>query len=233
VRSLRPRLSATTGTVTTAKATAVVVTCVGVVAVHIVNQFVKQLPLQWRLTIQHSGRSSLRRGSDCRLHRFGDCPDTLIIPRLDQSTSARLVNCLTDQCRCPVTGRRVTTPFIAIEWYRYLQHYPDRGWASCLVHDIVYGVDIGNKGSRSRHSTHRGKPRNFVDTDEEHTAVTADITAEVALDHLAGPFASDSVPWTHFRCSPIKTVPKKGSASKFRVIHHLSYPHASSVNSQY
>jgi hypothetical protein len=51
----------------------------------------------------------------------------------------------------------------------------------------------------------------------------------VRLGHIAGPFPRP--PWPHFICSPLKTVPKKGSTTKYRIIHHLSYPHGRSVNS--
>lgn len=127
--------------------------------------------------------------------------------------------------RCPVTSLPVSSPFRARAWHSCLEHFPNRGWADRLVHDIIYGVDIGYRGSRTRSSA---PPRNFVDTDEERAAVTKDIEAERLLGHIAGPFTAP--PWPHFFSSPLKTVPKKGSTSKFRIIHHLSFPHGNSIN---
>ena len=49
------------------------------------------------------------------------------------------------------------------------------------------------------------------------------------LGHVAGPFAQS--PYPYYRCSPLKTVPKKGNAAKLRIIHHLSFPHGQSINS--
>ena len=44
---------------------------------------------------------------------------------------------------------------------------------------------------------------------------------------IAGPFTVR--PFPIFHCSPLGIVPKK-DPSEFRLIHHLSYPHGSSVN---
>ena len=141
-----------------------------------------------------------------------------------------VVDHLSHRCVCPISFLSLTTPLCARAWHRCLALYPDRGWAARLVHDIIYGVDIGYRGARVRLPAHPGypTPRNFVTSHEEGAAITADLAAEVALGHIAGPFAL--VPWQHFRCSPLKTVPKKGSVSKFRIIHHLSHPYGRSVN---
>jgi hypothetical protein len=119
----------------------------------------------------------------------------------------------------------LSTPFHASAWHHRLLRYPDRAWAARLVHDIIFGVDIGYRGSRAGHST---KSRTFTGTTDERAAITSDIAAEVGLGHIAGPFTIP--PWPHFRTSPLKTVPKKGSASKYRIIHDLSYPRGGSVN---
>lgn len=163
-------------------------------------------------------------------------------PRSDPTSGTATVDALSDavvqslgdhlahRCVCPVSLLPVTTPFHAREWYRCLAQHPDPVWAAHLVHDIIYGVDIGYRGSRVWASPlpNSSPPRNFVDSAEQGAAITADLATEVALGHIAGPFTS--VPWQHFRCSPLKTAPKKGSTNKFRIIHHLSHPHGRSVN---
>ena len=127
--------------------------------------------------------------------------------------------------RCPYTQLAVSTPFRPIAWRGLLANYPERDWAHRLVHDLIHGVDIGYYGTRRqlRHS------RNFADTPAERSAVTADILEQTALGHIAGPF--NHPPYQFYRCSPLKTVPKKGNASKLRIVHHLSHPHGRSINS--
>jgi hypothetical protein len=127
--------------------------------------------------------------------------------------------------RCPHTSLPVSTPLRPAGWLHLLRDYPDPDWAHRLVHDLIYGVDIGYRGAR-RIQVHS---LNFVVGSEEAAAVTVDMAAEVGLGHIAGPYAVPPFPF--FRCSPLKTVPKKGKASKFRIIHHLSHPHGHSINS--
>jgi Reverse transcriptase (RNA-dependent DNA polymerase) len=93
-----------------------------------------------------------------------------------------------------------------------------------LVHDIIFGVNIGYTGKRSVTIT----SPNFTYSEAEDQAVSQDMANEVRLARIAGPF--DTPPFSHYRCSPIKTTPKKGSTVKYRIIHHLSYPHGRSVN---
>jgi hypothetical protein len=92
------------------------------------------------------------------------------------------------------------------------------------VHGIIHGVDIGYTGRRRVRVT----APNFIDSAEQERAVSADIAKEIELGRVAGPFLTP--PFPHYRCSPLKTVPKKGSANKYRIIHHLSYPHGRSIN---
>jgi hypothetical protein len=126
---------------------------------------------------------------------------------------------------CRVTGLSVNTPLRAAAWHRHLSTFMDSDWAHRLVHDIIHGVDIGYRGRRTMRIT----SPNFTEGGAEQQAVSTDIANEVALGRIAGPY--DSSPFPYFRCSPIKTVAKKGSTVKYRVIHHLSYPHGRSVNS--
>ena len=99
-----------------------------------------------------------------------------------------------------------------------------RPWALWLVHGLICGVDIGYRGVRTRIRT----CVNLVTTANEREAVTADLAKETALGHVAGPFAAS--PYPAYFCSPLKTVSKRGNASKLRIIHHLSFPHGNSIN---
>ena len=58
-------------------------------------------------------------------------------------------------------------------------------------------------------------------------AVNTKLKKELEAHRLAGPFKSP--PFRPFRVSPLGIVPKK-VPNEFRLIHHLSYPHGSSVN---
>jgi hypothetical protein len=127
--------------------------------------------------------------------------------------------------RCPRTHLPVVTPFKPAAWLRLLAEYPDRNWAHRLVYDLVHGVNIGFRGPRLQ----RRESRNLTASAAEDAAIATDLVTEVALHHIAGPY--EQAPFDHYVCSPLKTVPKKGNAEKFRIIHHLSYPHGRSINS--
>jgi hypothetical protein len=51
--------------------------------------------------------------------------------------------------RCRVTSLAVTTPLRPEAWHRHLRHHPDPNWSHRLVHDIIFGVNIGYTGKRS------------------------------------------------------------------------------------
>lgn len=107
-----------------------------------------------------------------------------------------------------------------------LQGYPDRQWAYRLVHDIIYGVDIGFIGVRNR----TVQSRNFIEDHEHESAVEEDIKKELDNGRIIGPYHISQVPWKHYYSSPIMTVIKKGGSGKVRVVHHLSYPRGDSIN---
>ena len=125
---------------------------------------------------------------------------------------------------CPHTGLPISTPLHPTAWFNLLANYPDRNWSRRLVGDIIHGADIGFRGSRKT----RIDCRNMPLTTEESAAVAVHLQEETALARLAGPYTNP--PWEHWWCSPLKTVPKKSSAKRFRIVHHLSYPHGKSVN---
>lgn len=126
---------------------------------------------------------------------------------------------------CPITHHPVTTSLNPRSWNQLLSRYENKQWAYRLVHDIIYGVNIGYQGPRLR----TVQARNFLDSDREKQAVDKDIKDEAGLGRIIGPFTKP--PWKHYFCSPLKTVAKKGNPNKLRVVHHLSYPHHDSINS--
>ncbi len=169
------------------------------------------------IPVPHTGRA--RGGTIIRGRRV-----TAVKTAIDPHDASTPVDCST-VIRCPRTHLPVVTPFKPAAWRQLLAEYPDRNWAHRLVHDLVHGVDIGFQGSR----LHRREARNMTASSAEDAAITTDLIAEVGLHHVAGPYVQP--PFEHYVCSPLKTVPKKGNAAKFRIIHHLSYPHGRSVNS--
>ena len=115
------------------------------------------------------------------------------------------------------------SPLIAASWRRALAAYPDRKAADLILDIIEHGADIGYVGDR------RGRLhcRNLPSAREHPEAITKDIDEEVAAGRIAGPFRHPPVP--NLVISPLGCVPKRGS-SKFRRIHHLSWPRGSSIN---
>jgi hypothetical protein len=106
-----------------------------------------------------------------------------------------------------------------------LTNHPDKEWAYRLVHDIIYGVDIGYIGVRKQ----TRQARNIVDKGVQTQAVDDEIAKEVQQQRLIGPY--DGPPFRHWIISPLMTVPKKGTVGKWRVVHHLSHPWGRSINS--
>ena len=132
---------------------------------------------------------------------------------------------ITRRVSCTQTGWQLYTPMKAAAWRLCLTNYPDSAWAHRLIHDIIYGVDIGYRGSRHV----RVSCPNFVKAGAEHRAVTVSLTDDATANRIIGPFTS--TPFPFFRCSPLKTVEKRGSPGTYRIIHHLSHPHNRSINS--
>ena len=105
-----------------------------------------------------------------------------------------------------------------------LSEYPNKEWSYRLVHDIIYGVDIGYTASRKITMRCRNPNANA----QEKTTIEEDIKKEMAADRIIGPFAT--APFENYRSSPVLTVAKKGNPGKLRIVHHLSHPRGNSVN---
>lgn len=121
---------------------------------------------------------------------------------------------------CTITGIPLSRSLIPRRWMEMLQNYPDRQWAYRLVHDIIYGVDIGFIGVRLQTVT--GTTRKTSTDRTQSAAIDQDIEKELKAKRIIGPYAKS--PWKHYHSSPIFTVSKKGNPGKLRVVHHLSYP---------
>jgi hypothetical protein len=92
--------------------------------------------------------------------------------------------------RCKVTQLPVVSPLRTAGWHRHLRGHPNPDWAHRLVHDIIFGVDIGYSGSRKANVT----SPNFTYSEAEDQAVSADIANEVRLNRMAGPFSAPPFP---------------------------------------
>ena len=94
-----------------------------------------------------------------------------------------------------------------------------------LCNNFRYGADVGFTGRRTARFS-----RNLPTILSQPGIVSENLSKEVALGRVAGPFPSPPLP--NFQVSPIGLVPKKHSA-KFRTIFHLSFPKSgdTSINS--
>ena len=97
-----------------------------------------------------------------------------------------------------------------------LSNHPDQQFVSQLCNYLRHGADVGFTGKRIARFS-----RNLPTALSQPSIVTENLSREVALGRVAGPFPSPPLP--NFQVSPIGLVRKKHTA-KFRTIFHLSYP---------
>jgi len=97
-----------------------------------------------------------------------------------------------------------------------LTNHPDQEFVSKLCNNLRYGADVGFTGRRVARFS-----RNMPTALSQPNIVSENLSREVALGRVAGPFPSPPLP--NFQVSPIGLVPKKHS-TKFRTIFHLSFP---------
>ncbi|XP_053161001.1 uncharacterized protein LOC128349104 [Hemicordylus capensis] len=104
----------------------------------------------------------------------------------------------------------------------FLREYPLKAQARYLREGFQYGFRIPYMGPR----IHSMAPnlRSVVGMEE---VVLRKINKEIALGRVLGPFRE--LPLPDLRISPLGVVPKK-APGEYRLIHHLSFPHGSSVN---
>ncbi|KAL1936893.1 hypothetical protein VTO73DRAFT_4842 [Trametes versicolor] len=118
---------------------------------------------------------------------------------------------------------RVTTHLQRAAWEYHLRDYPDPAFVETLLRIIDYGADVGFLGDRA---VSQGS-RNLSSAAEHADVVDTDLQLQLSKRRVHGPFPAP--PFPNFRSSPLGVASRKRS-SKLRVIHHLSWPHGTSVN---
>lgn len=122
-----------------------------------------------------------------------------------------------------------STPLKYDVWRRKLEHHPNRLMVQRILDAISHGANINYTGDRQTAHEH---VRNLPTAADAPDVIDAAIKKEVWEGRMAGPM---NTPPPHIHVSPVGLVAKKvpvGAAPKYRVIHHLSYPHGdpSSIN---
>ena len=117
-----------------------------------------------------------------------------------------------------------TKPRLKLDrWQYHLRDHPDQQYVHKLLDYIRFGVPIGYNGP----DLHRICP-NWPSAIELSKHVTQTLANDIDRGTKAGPFPVP--PFKHFIGSPLGAFIRKRS-NKVRVIHDLSYPACSSVNS--
>ena len=105
---------------------------------------------------------------------------------------------------------------------RELSHHPDPNFVDDLISALRYGAQDGYTGPRKPRVS-----RNLISAIQHPEVVSSNLTKEIQLGRVAGPFDSSPIP--DLQCHPVGVVPKKHS-SEWRTIYHLSYPEGDSIN---
>ena len=115
-----------------------------------------------------------------------------------------------------------STPINVNVLERELSLHPDRNFVTSLINGLRYGTHVGYTGpEKSRVS------RNLISANQHPEVVSSNLSKEINLGRVAGPFNSPPLP--NLQCHPVGVVPKKHS-SEWRTIYHLSYPEGDSIN---
>ncbi|KAL9958523.1 hypothetical protein ACROYT_G035550 [Oculina patagonica] len=116
----------------------------------------------------------------------------------------------------------VSTPINVNVLERELSRHPDHNFVTSLINGLRYGTHVGYTGpEKSRVS------RNLISANQHPEVVSSNLSKEINLGRVAGPFNSPPLP--NLQCHPVGVVPKKHS-SEWRTIYHLSYPEGDSIN---
>lgn len=132
-------------------------------------------------------------------------------------------------CPCFMVGSKqcfrgensVPTALNIYMWNHLLLDYDDE----IVVEFFNYGWPINYKSHQLQQSTQHNLPSALAFSDH----VRAYIKAELSFTTISGPFQKNP-PHQHLICSPLQTVPKRGS-TKRQVVMDLSYQPSFSVNS--
>ena len=116
----------------------------------------------------------------------------------------------------------VSTPINIDVLSKELSGHPDSHFVANLIHSLRYGTPVGYTGPRQPRVS-----RNLQSAAQHPDVVSSNLTKEVALGRVAGPFQSP--PLRNLQCHPVGVIPKKHS-NEWRTIYLLSYPEGDSVN---
>lgn len=116
----------------------------------------------------------------------------------------------------------VSTPINVDRLAKELSSHPNRNFVTSLIHDLRFGTHVGYSGPEKPRVS-----RNLVSATQHPDVVSTNLTKEVSLGRVAGPF--DHPPLPNLQCHPVGVVPKKHS-SEWPTIYHLSYPEGDSIN---
>lgn len=116
----------------------------------------------------------------------------------------------------------VSTPINIDVLSKELSGHPDSHFVANLINSLRYGTPVGYIGPRQPRIS-----RNLQSAAQHPDVVSSNLTKEIALGRVAGPFQSPPLP--NLQCHPVGVIPKKHS-NEWRTIYHLSYPEGDSVN---
>lgn len=122
----------------------------------------------------------------------------------------------------PRTKLNLPTPINVSILESYLTHYRTVDKA-VLIDGFTRGFKLHYEGQRKSLVSN-----NLPSFNDNMVVGRQKVQAEINLGRMAGPFSVK--PFKYIRSSPLGLCPKK-TPGKFRLIHHLSYPHGDSVNS--
>ena len=116
----------------------------------------------------------------------------------------------------------MSTPIKVDKLQAYLHGYPFRT-RQYLIDGFRFGFSIDYVGPRINFSS-----KNLVSAIANPSAVDEKLANEIKLGRIVGPF--ERQPFPVFHILPLGLIPKK-VPGEFRLIHHLSFPEGSSINS--
>ena len=116
----------------------------------------------------------------------------------------------------------VSTPLDVDKLALELVKHPNRSLVDNLINALRYGTRIGYLSPQKFQVSN-----NLISTSQHPEVISANLSKEMSLGRVAGPFFSPPLP--NFQCHPIGVVPEKHS-TEWRTIYHLSYPPGDSIN---
>ena len=105
----------------------------------------------------------------------------------------------------------VPTPINVAILEKELSHHPNRDFSNSLINALRFGTHVGYTGPQKNRVS-----RNLISTVQHPEVVSSNLTKEIPLGRVAGPFPSP--PLSHIQCHPLGVVPKKHSSD---MVHHL------------